>query len=174
MSNTMKFPPHIFLQWSSAFGSGCGDLSLSTHCLLRATLSYMIYFWSPVMTSSSNGSFLCRERRLVAIDQRSAVFFSLKPCGTKTPSLLTFPIFSKWWHMVDCDVFSLTANSQVLWHSLHSTNDFKASASKSDECPGLSSSFNNVSPERNFTNQFRTARSVMVPLPYTLQILHYI
>ena len=90
-------------------------------------------------------------RRLVAIDQWSALFFSLRAYGTQAPSLLTFPIFFKWWHMVDCDVFSLSANSQVLWCALHFTNDFKASASKSNECPGLSSSFNDVSPEWNFT-----------------------
>ena len=70
----------IFLPWSSAFGSVCGDFTLST-CLLSATLSYVIHFSSPVMILSKNGSFLCRERRLVAIDKRSALFFSLRACG---------------------------------------------------------------------------------------------
>ena len=79
---------------------------------------------------------ICRERILVAIDQQSALFFSLRACGTQTTSLLTFFIFSKWRHMVDCDVFNLSANSQVLWHALHSTIDLKASASKSNERPG--------------------------------------
>jgi len=90
---------------------------------------------------------ICRERILVAIDQQSALFFSLRACGTQTTSLLTFFIFSKWRHMVDCDVFNLSANSRVLCRALHSTNDFKVSASKSDERSDLGSSFNDVSPE---------------------------
>ena len=83
----------------------------------------------------------------------------------KHPACWFSPIFSKWWYMVDCDMFSLSANSRVLWHAMHSTNDFKASVSKSDECPGLGSSFNEISPKQNFPNQFHTARSVIVPLP---------
>ena len=121
------------------------------------------------MNSSRNGSFLCCERRLVAIDQRSVLFFSLRAYGTQTPSLVTFPIFSKWRHMVDCDVFNMSANSRVLWHGLHFTNAFKASSSKFNERTGLGSSFNDVSPKQNFTNQFRTARSVMVPTIYMSQ-----
>ena len=81
-------------------------------------------FSSPVMTSWRNGSFLCLERRLVTIDKqskRSALFFSLRACGTQTSSLLTFHIFSKWRPMVDCDVFSLSANSRLLRRGLHST-----------------------------------------------------
>ena len=90
---------------------------------------------------------------------------SVRAYGTQTPSLLTFPSFPSdgiWW-IVTCLASPLIPE---YYGGLHCTNAFRSS-SKSDERPGLGSSFNDVSPERNFTNQFRTVRLVKVPSPYT-------
>ena len=51
--------------------------------------------------------------------------------------------------VVDWDVLRLSTNSRVLLRGLHSSNSLKASSSRSDERPGLSSSLNDVSPEKN-------------------------
>ena len=68
------------------------------------------------------------------------------------------------------DVFGLSANSWVPLGELHSNNSFKSSWSRFDLCPGPGSFLKNVSPERNFENQFRTWRSVKTPWPWTLEM----
>ena len=103
MNNTATIPPH-------------------THYFSAMKVSFWIQLWSFIfvnplpfacniivcdpffipMNSSRNGSFLCRVSRLVAIDKRSALFFSLRACGTQTSSLLIFPILPSdgvWWIM---------------------------------------------------------------------------
>ena len=66
---------------------------------------------------------------------------------------------------VDWDVLRSSGKSRILLHCLHSTNCFKASRSMSYERPGLRSSHNDVSPERNVENQFRIWRSKMTATP---------
>ena len=59
-------------------------------------------------------SFLYHERKLVAMDIQSFLFFSLRVWGTQILRLLTFPFFFKWWQTVDWDVLRSSANSQLL------------------------------------------------------------
>ena len=63
------------------------------------------------------------------------------------------------------DVLTSGVNSRGYWRELHSTNSLKTFCSKSDEHPGVDSSFNDISLERNFENQFQIGRSVMAPWP---------
>ena len=53
-------------------------------------------FSSPVMIVLRNGLVFSFERRLVAMDMQSSLYFSIKIWGSQTPSLLTFLIFLKW------------------------------------------------------------------------------
>ena len=129
-------------------------------------------FFIPVMHSSRNGSSLALCKKTCCYRSMICLVLFTESMWNPNTQLADFPhLFQVTAYGVDCDVFSLSANSRVLWHALYSTNDFKASASKSDERPDLGSSFNDVSPEKNFTNQFHTAQSFMVPSPYTLHIL---
>ena len=58
----------------------------------------------------------------------------------------------------------------IFVYRLYSTNSLKVFWSRSDERPGLGSFLYDVLSETNFKNQFRTWRSIMTHLPYTLQI----
>lgn len=59
-------------------------------------------------------------------------------------------IFSKWRHIVDCDMFDWFGNSQVLCRGLYTTNNFIPSKLHRQ---GLSS--NDLPPEKNLPNQLR-------------------
>lgn len=86
-----------------------------------------------------NELFLCCERNHVGMDKQSALFFLLRAYRTKISILQIFPVFSKCWYMIDCDMFNIIANSCVLSHALFFTNDIRTSLSKSDGCLGLGS-----------------------------------
>ena len=92
--------------------------------------------------------------------EQESFFFFLRVWGSQMTSLLTFPIFSKWWKIGDRDLLRF----QVVLHGLHSTNSFKSIFIKVwSECLGLGSSLNNISTELNFDNQIETWQSVITP-----------
>ena len=95
-----------------------------------------------------NGSFLCLERRLVTMDMQSFLFL-LSVWGSQMLSLFMFPIFFNWRHIVDWDVLRCKFLSTFGWIAFQ---QFSQSILRSDECPGLGSSFNNVLPKQNFEN----------------------
>ena len=105
------------------------------------------------------------ERRLVTVDMRSFLFFSLWLWVSPKTSLLTFPIFFKWQPIGNWHVLGLCATSLVLVRGLYFIHSLKSSWSRLDGHPGMGSSLNGVSPERNFENQFRTWWLVMTPWP---------
>ena len=92
-----------------------------------------------------------------------ATFFILLTKSMRTPDLVTFPIFFKWWRIVELDVLRSSANFRVLLCGLHSTKSLKASWSRSDEHPGHGLYRTVVSSERIFENQLWTSWSVMTP-----------
>ena len=117
-----------------------------------------IYFLSPVMCSSSL-QFL--EKLVISLPWKKTCRYGyaiilLRLWGIQMPSLLTFSIFFKLQQIMDLDVLRSSANFQVLLIRLHSINSLKAFWSRSDEYPGLSSSLNDISPERNFEDRFQT------------------
>ena len=56
-------------------------------------------------------SFRCIERRFVSMDVWSSLFFLLNQLKTQTHSLLTLPIFLKWWQIIDLAVLRSSFNS---------------------------------------------------------------
>ena len=161
MNNTTVFPSytqHKFSFMKLCLWLGCGESFLSLNCLLCWTLS-------PVMIFLGNGSFLCHERRLVVMDWRFSLFFSLRVWGTQTPSFLNFPIVFKWRQIVSWNVLKSSAYSRVFMHGLHPTNPLKAYWSRSDEHHGLGIYLNDVTPEWNFKKQSWIWWSVMTPWP---------
>ena len=95
-------------------------------------------------------------------------FYILLSKSMRKASSLTFRIFFKWGQIVDWDVLISCANSWVLLRGLHSTNSL--SWSKFGARPGLVSFLNDLLPEENFENQFRTCWPVMIRSPSTLEI----
>ena len=93
----------------------------------------------------------------------SMVFTLLTKCIRNPNTQLThFPIFFKWWQIVDLDVLKSSANSWELLHGLHFTNSFKSSWLKTDKHFCLGSSLNVISSESNFEKKFRTWQKTML------------
>ena len=114
-------------------------------------------FLSPVRMSMRNGSYLCLESKLFSMDMWSSLCFSLRIWGTQTPSLHNFSLFSSggrlwirsfWSQVLIVEYFCTDCLLPILLEHLN-----------------LGSTFNDISPERDFENQFRSWQSIITSWP---------
>ena len=122
MNNTSVIPLYTqpnFFPWSSTFGVGCKDSSLSIHSFLDWIFSQKTHFFVTCNDIFGQQVIYLSWKRLVAMNVWFSFFFLPRVWGSQTPSLLIFPIFFKFWLIVDWNVLMSRVNSQVLLCGLH-------------------------------------------------------
>ena len=105
------------------------------------------------------------EKRLVAMDMQSTLFFSLRVWGRQIPSLLIFPIFFKCWQIVNWISWDQVLILEYFCANWIPPILLKYLDQRYDEFPCLSSRLNDISSEWKFENQFQTWLSIMTPWP---------
>ena len=103
------------------------------------------------------------KRSFFQIDMQFSLF-SWRVWWSQMYYFLTKEILGKWLLIVDWEVSKSDTNSQSTFAQI-ALYSFKVSWSRPDEFHGLCLSLNDILPERNFENLFRTLRSGMTLCP---------